>query len=341
MKKFFSACLAALVSAAILTSCGSNRLRDVDLGAVKMEPVKIKRLDKDIFGTPPDSFRAVQPAMKAKYGNFYITFILNVINHGEEKDSVYKALKLFVLDKDIHEVNRMVNGVYTDAEMSRLEEDLTRSFSYFKYHFPSAEMPKQYVSYISGFNFPVTTMDSTLGMSLDMYLGSENMFYQMLQLPRYKVRYLSKDYLVRDAMYWWIMHCFDKNEPVNNLLNHMIFHGKIYYALDAVLPFAEDSVKIEYTSKQMEYYNQYKKNLWAHFAEKDRLYKNDLKELAPYVAEGPFTTAISKECPPRIAAYVGWQIVRAYMQKNPDVTLQQLMEEKDAQKILTKSRFKP
>jgi uncharacterized protein YjaZ len=107
------------------------------------------------------------------------------------------------------------------------------------------------------------------------------------------------------------------------------------------MPYAEDSVKIEYTTKQMEYYHQFKKNLWAHFAEKDRLYKNDLKELAPYVAEGPFTTAISKECPPRIAAYVGWQIVRAYMEKNPEVTLQQLMDEKDAQKILTKSKFKP
>jgi hypothetical protein len=341
MKKFFSAGLLISAITLILASCGSGRLKDVDLGGVKVEPVKIKRLDKDMFATAPDSFRAAHSRMTAKYGTFYTTFILNIINHGEERDSVYKALKLFVTDKDIRKVQKTVNDVYTDTEINKLEDDLTKSFSYFKYHFPSAEMPKQYASYISGFNFPITTTDTTLGMSLDMYLGANNEYYLMLQWPKYKVRYLSKDYLVRDAMYWWIMHCFDKNEPVNNLLNHMIFHGKIYYALDAVMPYAEDSVKIEYTTKQMEYYHQFKKNLWAHFAEKDRLYKNDLKELAPYVAEGPFTTAISKECPPRIAAYVGWQIVRAYMEKNPEVTLQQLMDEKDAQKILTKSKFKP
>src|SRR6202007_168521 len=116
-----------------------------------------------------------------------------------EKDSVYKALKSFVADRDIRQVHKMVNDVYTDAEISKIEADLTKSFSYFKYHFPSAEMPEQYVSFVSGFNFPVTTTDTTLGMSLDMYLGTNNEYYQMLQWPKYKVRYLSKDYLVRDA----------------------------------------------------------------------------------------------------------------------------------------------
>jgi len=341
MKKFFRRSLVSLAIIGVLAGCDADRLKEVDLSGVKMEPVTILRLEKDIYATPPDSFAAASKKFREKYHSFYNSFIFNIVNHGEERDSVYKALKLFVTDKDMMEVHSMVKEVYTDAEIEKLQNELTKSFTYFKYHFPGAEMPKQYVSFISGFNYPITTTDTTLGISLDMYLGAQNKYYEMLQWPRYKVRFLSKEYLVADAMRWWIIHCFDKNEPVNNLLNHMIFHGKIYYALDAALPYTEDSIKIQYTSKQIEYYNQYKKNLWAHFAEKDRLYKNDLKELAPYVAEGPFTTAISKECPPRIATYVGWQIVRAYMNKNPDVTLQQLMEEKDAQKILSKSKFKP
>ncbi len=341
MKKFFHIPLFSLVIALFVTGCGSDRLKDADISGVMIDPVKIKRLENDIYATPPDSFASASKKLQEKYGNFFNGFIFNIVNHGEERDSVYKALKLFVTDRDMKEVYSMVKAAYPDAEITKIEDALTKSFSYFKFHFPTAEMPKQYVSFISGFNYPVTTTDTTLGMSLDMYLGAQNKYYEMLQWPKYKVRFLSKEYLVSDAMRWWIIHCFDKSEPVNNLLNHMIFHGKMYYALDAVLPFTEDSVKIQYTSRQMDYYNQYKKNLWAHFAEKDRLYKNDLKELAPYVSEGPFTTAISKECPPRIATFIGWQIVRAYMQKNPDVTLQQLMEEKDAQKILTKSKFKP
>jgi len=341
MKKFFNACLLTPLFIGLLAGCGSDRLKDVDISGLKSEPVKILRLEQDIFATQPDSFEASAKKMRDKYHSFYNSFIFNIVNHGEERDSVYKALKLFVSDSDMKQVYQMVKATYPDAEIQKIENELTQSFTYFKYHFPGAEMPKQYVSFISGFNYPITTTDTALGISLDMYLGAQNNYYQMLQWPKYKVRFLSKDYLVSDAMRWWIIHCFDKSEPINNLLNHMIFHGKMYYALDATLPFVEDSIKIQYTGKQMEYYRQYKKNLWAHFAEKDRLYKNDLKELAPYVAEGPFTTAVSKECPPRIATFIGWQIVRAYMNKNPDITLQQLMEEKDAQKILTKSKFKP
>lgn len=341
MKKFFRAAGAGLAALLIVGSCESDRLKEVDLASVQAVTVEIKRLDEDIFKTPPDSFAAVSGTMRKKYGGFYNTFIYTIVNHGEERDSVYKALKLFVTDKDMNAVYKMVKAVYPDKELGRIAAELGRSFTYFKYHFPGAETPKQYVTFISGFNYPVTTTDTTLGMSLDMYLGADNEYYKLLQWPRYKVRYLSREYLVADAMRWWIIHCFDKSEPVNNLLNHMIFHGKMCYALDAVLPEVEDSVKIQYTSRQMAYIAQYKKNLWAHFTEKDRLYKNDLKELAPYVQEGPFTTAISKECPPRIATYVGWQIVRAYMNRHPEVTLQQLMDEPDAQKILSKSKYKP
>ncbi len=338
MNKLFTVC----VCIALFTGCSSNRLKDIDVSEVDLTQVSILRLDEDIYTTRPDSFRAVSKRMTIKYHAFYNSFIFNVINHGEERDSVYKALKLFVTDADMKRVHKMVAQTYPEAEIKKLEDDLTLSFKYFKFHFPKAEMPRQYVCFISGFNQNITTnIDSTLGISLDMYLGVNNEYYQMLQWPRYKLRCMSKEYVVNDAMRWWVMHCFDKDETQSNLLNYMMFYGKIYYALDAVTPGVEDSIKIGYSSIQMEYCKQYKKNLWAHFLEKDRLFKNDLKELAPYVSEGPFTSAISKQCPPRVAMYIGWQIVRAYMDKNLDVTLQQLMDEKDSQKILTKSKYKP
>jgi uncharacterized protein YjaZ len=38
--------------------------------------------------------------------------------------------------------------------------------------------------------------------------------------------------------------------------------------------------------------------------------------------------------------YIGWQVVRAYMNKNADVTVEKLMNT-DAQTILSKSKYKP
>lgn len=341
MPRLLKIYISLTVLAVVFTACSHNRLKDADISKVSFSPVTILRLDQDIHATKPDSFRAVTKAMIEKYGNFYNSFIFNIVNLGGAQDSVFAALKRFVTDPDMNQVYNAVQKTYSNEEIKKLEEEFTKSFTYFKYHFPKQEMPQKFVSFISGWNYNVTTMDSCLGISLDMYMGKDHKYYQLLQWPRYKVRTMSREYLVSDAMRGWIIHCFDQNETQNNLINHMIFYGKIYYALDAVLPFEEDSIKIGYTTAQMEYCTQYKKNLWAHFSEKDRLFKNDLKELAPYVSEGPFTSAIGKQCPPRIGMYIGWQIVRSYMDKNPEITLEQLMNETDANKILNKSKYKP
>jgi len=47
------------------------------------------------------------------------------------------------------------------------------------------------------------------------------------------------------------------------------------------------------------------------------------------------------EAPGRIANYMGWQIVKTYMNRYPDKGLEMLIMENDAQKILDLSKFKP
>ena len=108
-----------------------------------------------------------------------------------------------------------------------------------------------------------------------------------------------------------------------------------------MLPQVNDTAKIQYTQKQLEYCTQNEYNLWTYFVAQKLLYTTNHVEIMKYTGEGPFTSAISKECPPRIAYWVGWQIVRQYMQNNPDVTLEQLMKQDDAQVILSQSKYKP
>lgn len=324
----------------IMSACGGNRL-DVDTSEAAVEPIKVLRLDKDIFAMDTNKIASYSPEMLKKYGNFYSTFIFGILNTGDVKDSAYKAISSFIQHPDMKEMNANVNTVFTEDEINKMEGELTTSFKYFNYHFPMNQLPKKVVAFQSGFNYNITTSDSTLGIGLEMYLGGNNKFYKMLQWPNYKVNQLSKEYVVSDAMKGWLINSFDNNEPVNNLLSHMIFYGKLYYCMDAVLPNTPDSIKIGYTTEQITYCEKFEKKLWAYFTEKDRLYKNDLKEVAEYTSEGPFTSAISKECPPRIAMWVGWQIVRSYMNKNEKVSLAELMKTSDAQLILSKSKYKP
>ena len=45
--------------------------------------------------------------------------------------------------------------------------------------------------------------------------------------------------------------------------------------------------------------------------------------------------------PGKVGAWLGWQIVKAYMKENPNTTLKELIAIKDGQKILTGSKYKP
>jgi uncharacterized protein YjaZ len=58
------------------------------------------------------------------------------------------------------------------------------------------------------------------------------------------------------------------------------------------------------------------------------------------MTDGPFTSGFAEESPARTGSWLGWQIVKDYMDNN-DVTLKELLKDTDSQKILEKSGYKP
>ncbi len=321
-------------------ACSNDRL-DVDVSDIKIQEIKIERLDRDFFEINEKNYSSKSAEYQKKYGVFYNNYTVDILNPGDVNESVEKAVLAFVSNNDMKFMHKDVQQIYTDETMIEIENKLNIAFKRFKYHFPDKRIPLKVISFESGFNYNIITEDSILGIGLEMYLGEKNKFYEMLQWPKYKTNQLRKEYIVPDAIKGWIVQNFDSNEPMNNLLGFMVFYGKLLYCMDAVLPDAPDSVKVAYTSKQIDYCTQFEHKIWAYFTEKERLYKNDMKHVNEYISEGPFTSAISKECPPRIAMWVGWQLVRSYMNKNKDVSLSDLMKENDSQKILSFSKYKP
>ena len=75
--------------------------------------------------------------------------------------------------------------------------------------------------------------------------------------------------------------------------------------------------------------------------EKKHLFSTDLMVVKRYIDESPFTKSFSAESPGRTGIWIGWQIVRNYMKNNPDVSLQDLIENSNYQEILNKSKYNP
>jgi uncharacterized protein YjaZ len=82
--------------------------------------------------------------------------------------------------------------------------------------------------------------------------------------------------------------------------------------------------------------------IWKYFIENKLLYSTDADLYTRFVANAPFSKFyidIDKESPGKIGVWLGWQIVRSYMNNN-NVTLQQLLQT-SAEEIFKKSKYKP
>ena len=322
----------------LFTSCGSNRL-DVDVSDINIPDVKIDRLEQDIFNIDTTELQTSTKKLQSKYGHFYSSFITRIINNGGLQDSSYEIrMKQFISDRDMRETYADCQKIFPNTNF--LDEQITGLFKHFIYYFPNKKLPKT-ITMISGFNYSVVLLDSTLALGLEMYLGSNNKFYQMLTLPHYKTMFMNKENIIPDATRAWMITEFPYNMNKSDFLSEITYIGKIMYLTDALLPAVQDSLKIQYSQQQLDYCSQNEFNVWSYFASEKLLYSTDQTEIMKFTSEGPFTSAFSKEAPPRIGYWIGWQIVKQYMKNNPEISLEQLMKEVDAQKILNKAKYKP
>ena len=82
--------------------------------------------------------------------------------------------------------------------------------------------------------------------------------------------------------------------------------------------------------------------MWRYFIEKELLYNTDPNMASRFILDAPFSKfylEIDNESPGRIGQYIGWKMVRSYMEHN-DTSVSQLLS-KDADEIFKNSKYKP
>jgi gliding motility-associated lipoprotein GldB len=304
--------------------------------------IKIQRFDQDLYAGKTKDLASTNAALAKKYGFFYDDFAHQMV--GNSSMSTTAVLAGLYKDTAYSVLNKEVDSVYPN--LNKVEKDLTTSFKYIKYYYPKAKVP-QFIAFLSGFAYQVPIGNNYMGIGLDMFLGKDSKFYGAIvaSVPMYLSRRFTPEYIVPRVTEEYVREeLFKERDEDQTLLAKMIYNGKILYFLDQVLPQnTPDSLKIGYTTAQLTWCNTFESNIWGYFLEKDLLYKSDLQKIQTYITDGPFTPGLGdkKTSAPKLGFYTGWQIVKKYMAENPETTLQQLMAETDAQKILTKSKYKP
>lgn len=337
--------LIVLLGLSILTminfsSCNScNRTKEKKF-AVKQSQLKeakqqikisIDRYEQDLFTVRKDSFLSDLQKVQRKYPFFLEGDLEDVRNQ--------KQLWGYINDPMIKEVFQKTQKRFPN--LNKLTGDLLEAMSYYKTYLPEATIPKVY-TYVSGFDYelPVKYMDNMLIIALDMFIGPHVDYYDQLGIPKFVSFGYQPEFIV-PVSFKEISYAYLPSPKTRvTLLDYMIFEGKKLYFTELMMPHMHDSLIIGYPLQKLDWAIQNEGNIWAYLIENNLLYSKDNKTIVKFINDAPFTSVFARESPGRIGHWVGWQIVRSYMNTN-EVDLLEMMKNENFREILEKSRYKP
>ena len=333
--------LKILLATAVILILSCHRGSDRADHSGSATEVHIKRLEKDLFSADPFKIPLTADSLKAEYGRF-LQYFSYVINIGEVGDSAWKeGLLRFCTDRQNNEVYLKTVEVFPDVK--KIEKELSAAFRNFRRCFPGKPVPAIYTC-ISGFNNSIITGDSTLGISLDRYLGKDCKYYPQLGIYKYQAAKMTPEYIVTDCIYGLAASEWDYNTAgysPDNVLSAIIHEGKLLWVVKRVLSHKPDEIIFGFTGPQMKFCRSNEGAMWEYFIENNLLFSTDMLTRKKLIGEAPFTSYFSKESPGRAAACIGYRIIESYMKHNRKTTPEELMRINDPQEILSKARYSP
>lgn len=284
--------------------------------------VQIFRFDQEFYNANENNLSE----LKKKYPLFFPSHV---------PDSVWLNK---IEDNDEKELYAEVQKKYSD--ISNLRADLELLFRYVLYYNKEFVVPDVFTVLTNvDYQYRVLHASPNLTISLDVYLGKDHEFYG--DFPSYIKENFNSEHIVVDVAKQIINDQIKQNYD-RTLLGKMIHEGKRMYLVDLYLPFVSDKLKIGFQDEKLKWALENEEYVWRYFIENKLLYSTDTKLNKRFIDEAPFSKFFLTEdskSPGQIGVWVGWQIVRSFMEKN-DVSLQSLLEMK-ADDIFKRSNYKP
>jgi len=320
----------------IISSCSSDPL-NVDVSVIEVD-IQFERFDQKMFAAKsPQEMQTINAALIESGGQLYEFYVHDMLHAGSVyDDSVANFLYYFVSDSMMRMVTDDINSTFGDFSFE--QELIIDAFKHFKYHLPEYKLPEKIITYNSAFNYGVVSTDVSIGIGLEMYLGFENRIIKEIGFPQFMKLKMSKEYLVIDVVHSWLISNVMGEDMNETFLSSMIYYGKQRYLVDAMLPDMEDHYKIRYTAAEYDWALASEYNIWQFLIDQNYIYSTEAKVHLRYFEEAP-TTVDMEGSPGRIGQFMGWQIVKMYMEKNPEVTIEELLKETNEGKIL--KAYKP
>ena len=342
MKLVTNACLYVILGLSLcITSC--SRSNEPDISGIKLN-IKIERFDQSMEQLNDANVAQVAPQLEKQYDWFYADYIQNMLAVGSMADTTYyQNLRIVLGNPDYKALAKAVSDTYPN--LTKQEAELTDAFKRMKYYFPKQKTPR-FISFLSGFSVQTPIGNGYIGIGLDMFLGKDSPFYPALvqSIPQYISRRFTPENIAPRVVETYIREeVYPESDATVSLLDKMVYNGKVLYLMQKALPTAPDSLLIGYTDAQSAWCQTYEADIWAYFIDEKLIFESDYLKIQKFLTDAPFTPGLGEnnQSAPKLGVWVGWQIVKNYMDKHPETSPKDLLALTDAQKILRESGYKP
>jgi len=210
---------------------------------------------------------------------------------------------------------------------SQFNSRINTGFKHLKTHLPTVKLPKNVVYMNSLFASNAFSTETEIGIGLERYLGVKSPSIQRLPSEPFYTwvkEGMEAKFLERDALASWIMTHVVAEED-GNLAQKIIRWGKIMYLTQAAFPDIDESILMRYSEEDFKWATENEYSLWKYLIDEELLFKLDEKIAQNLLADGPFTPGLPEKGPDRLGQYLGWRMVKNYME-NSETSFETLLK---------------
>lgn len=330
----------SLLLISLISSC--NQKNEPDISNIKIE-LTTHRFEKDLFALDSNSQAPQLDQLIANYPSFGENFLSTILNTDPRwsADSATEYVKGFIA---------AYRNVYDSAEkifsnFSPYEKEIKKGLQFLKYYFPAYKEPHNIITYIGPLDgYGDILSEDALIVGLHHHLGKNFSMYSLPWIQDVYASYISDrfgpEYISINCIKNIILDMYPEKNDDQSMVIQMLEKGKKLYLLSKLLPDKPENKLIGYTDKQMKDVYQGEAIIWNLFIKNNLLQVIDNNIIKNYVGESPKTQELGEDSPGNIGSFAGWQIVKKFMNKNPDTKLADLMN-LPAEIIFEKAKYKP
>ena len=323
-----------------LVSCSDDKWEinpdDVDLG----KEFRVRTFHQDIKDLPESDSIAVEKLIRV-YGEFWADYSEDILKLGAfNETATVGALRKFLIHESTLETLAAIDTTSgSSVKVDQISVELENGFKRFHALMPTEPVP-DIILMSSGYNFSVYPNENYLAIGLEWFIGHDHPILDKLPtdiFPQYRKMRMHPDLLSINAFRGWMLVNFQNRGYTGRMLSDdILYWGKVLWLTHKCMPELHDHLFMDWTLNDLEWALANEESIWLELQPADVIFETNRTVYNRWLTEGPFTRAgtIPQESPDKLGIWMGWRIIEDYMNANPQTTIDELFDNREASEFL-------